>query len=90
MTANSFDINLQLGGDNAASYSLSTSKTTINVVSNPSINLTPTFTLTVANAQKTYTNFKIVTNIPGLCFYHIKLAPLTTPLTIYQITALVK
>jgi len=90
MTATSFDINLQLGGDNAASYTLSTTKTTINIVSAPSLNLTPTFSLLVANAQKTYANFQVITNIPGLCFYHIRLSSLLTPLSVATIKTYIK
>jgi len=90
MVISNFDINLQLGGDNAASYSLSTSKTTINIISNSSLILTPTFNLFVANAQKTYANFQIDTNVPGICFYHIKLAPLASPLSLADIKTLVK
>jgi len=74
----SFNINLQLGGDNAASYSLSSSYTTINIVSSVS-NIAPTFTLSVANVQKTYVNIQMTTNAPGFFFYHIQLSPLTTP-----------
>jgi len=90
MAISNFDINLQLGGDNAASYSLSTSKTTINIISNTSLALSPTFTLSVANAQKTYANFQITTNIPGICYYHIRLSPLATPLGLSDIKTLVK
>ena len=90
ITASSFDISLQLGGDNAASYTLSTTKTTITVLSSPSLNQIPTFTLTVANAQKTYANFQLLTNIPGLCFYHIRLSPLATPLSVGVIKRYIK
>lgn len=77
--AASFAINMQLGGDNAASYQLTSTTITINIVSSPALNSTPTQSIAVANAQKTYANFQVTTNVPGLFFYQIDLAPLTTP-----------
>jgi hypothetical protein len=88
--AASFPINMQLGGDNAASYQLTSNTITINIVSSPALNATPAQTITVANAQKTYANFQVNTNVPGLFFYEIKLAPLTTPFSQISIAARVK
>ena len=71
IATSSFSVNAQLGGDNSASYSLSTSSATITILDNPALNQSPTFTLTVANTQKTYANFEIVTNVAGFFFYHM-------------------
>lgn len=89
-TAASFPINMQLGGDNAASYQLTSSIISINIVSSPALNATPTQSIAVSNAQKTYANFQVTTNVPGLFFYEIKLAPLTTPFSLADIEAKVK
>lgn len=89
-TATSFPITMQLGGDNAASYQLSSNTITINIVSSPLLNITPTQTLSVSNAQKTYANFQVTTNLPGSFYYHINLAPMTTPKGLVDIQALVK
>jgi len=90
MTASSFNIAMQLGGDNAASYSLSTLSTTINIVSSPSLNITPSFTLTISNVQKTYVSVCMNTNVAGLFFYELQLAPLSYPLSIQTIKSYVK
>lgn len=90
MTATSFNITMQLGGDNAASYSLSTLYTTINVVSQPSLNVTPSFTLSISNVQKTYVSVCFTTNVVGLFFYELQLAPLSNPMTIQQIKSYIK
>jgi hypothetical protein len=90
MAASSFSITMQLGGDNAASYSLSTSTTTVNIVSSPALNVTPTFTLSVANVQKTYASVCMTTNVPGFFFYHLQLAPLSSPLSIETIKSYIK
>jgi hypothetical protein len=57
-----------LGGDNAASYQLSSNTITINVF-NSALNITPVQTLAVSNVQKTYANFQVSTNIAGSFFY---------------------
>jgi hypothetical protein len=88
--AASFPITMQLGGDNAASYQLFSNTITINIVSSPALNVTPTFSLTVANAQKTYANFQVTTNLPGSLFYLISLAPVATPFSLATIQAYVK
>jgi hypothetical protein len=89
-SAVTFPITLQLGGDNSASYQLSSSTIQINIVSSPPLNITPTQTLTVLDVQKTYAHFQITTNLPGLFYYHAKLAPFTTPFSISAIQSYVK
>jgi hypothetical protein len=88
--AASFPITLQLGGDNAASYQLTSTTITIDIVSSPALNITPSQSLAVSNAQKTYANFQVSTNVPGSFFYHLSLAPLTTPFTLADIQSYVK
>lgn len=81
---------MQLNGDNAASYQLTSNTITINIASSPALNSTPTLSLAVANAQKTYANFQVTTNLPGLFYYHVKLAPIGTPLSLSDIQTYVK
>lgn len=64
----SFNVNLNLGGDNAASYNFSTSYTTINIVS-AAIAASPTFSLVASNVQKTFAAIQITTNVAGFFFY---------------------
>lgn len=90
MAATTFTVAKHLGGDNAASYKASTSTTTINVVASPALNATPTLTLSIANVQKTFVSVQMVTNVPGFFFYHLKLAPLNTPLSLDAIKSYVK
>ena len=90
IATSSFSVSAQLGGDNSASYSLSTTTTAITISDLPALNVSPTFTLTVANTQKTYANFEIVTNVPGFFFYHLQLSPMTTPYTLSVIKSYVK
>jgi hypothetical protein len=64
----SFNVNLNLGGDNAASYNFSTSYTTINIVS-AAVAASPTFSLVASNVQKTFAAIQITTNVVGFFFY---------------------
>jgi hypothetical protein len=81
---------MKLGGDNAASYLLSSSTLTINIINLSAQNIAPTFTLSAVNIQKSYTSFLINTNIPGEFYYHLRLAPLSVPLGISTIKTDVK
>lgn len=67
-SAMSFNVNLNLGGDNAASYNFSTSYTTINIV-NGAAAISPAFTLIASNVQKTFAAIQITTNVAGFFFY---------------------
>lgn len=64
----SFNVNLTIGGDNAASYTFSTSYTTINIV-NISSPVTPNFSIVASNVQKTFAAIQITTNVPGFFYY---------------------
>lgn len=88
--AATFPITMQLGGDNSASYKLSSNTITINIVNSPALNITPSQTLSVSNAQKTYANFQVSTNLPGSFYYQVSLAPIATPLTLSAIQVNVK
>jgi hypothetical protein len=90
INVSTFPITLQLGGDNSASYSLSTSTTTMNIVNNAAANITPTYTLSIANIQKTYINVKVATNLAGFFYYQIQLAPLITPYSLIKLKSSVK
>lgn len=81
---------LQLGGDNAASYQLTNSLILITIAAAPALNVTPTQTLTVLDAQKTYARIQVTTNLPGYFYYHMNLAPFTTPYTASAIKAAIK
>lgn len=85
-----FNITLQLGGDNAASYQLSNNFILITIAAAPALNITPTQTLTVLDAQKTYARIQVTTNLPGYFYYHMNLAPFTTPYTASAIKAAIK
>lgn len=81
---------MKLGGDNAASYLLSSSTLTINIINLSAQNIAPTFTLSAVNIQKSYSNFLVNINIPGEFYYHLRLAPLSVPLDIAIIKTDVK
>lgn len=88
--AATFNISLQLGGDNSASYNLPVNSIQVIIASAASLNATPTQTITVIDAQKTYAHFRVTTNVPGFFFYHANLAPFSTPLSLSNIQTLVK
>ena len=90
LTATSFPITLNLGGDNSASFTLSQPTTTINIISNSSLTVAPTFTITPSNVQKTFATFQISTNIPGFFFYELHISPLSAPLSFSSIQTYVK
>ena len=69
LSVSSITVNLNLGGDNSASYAFSQPTTTINIVSNASLTLAPTFSITPSNVQKTFATMQITTNIAGFFFY---------------------
>ena len=85
-----FDITLNLGGDNSASFALSQPTTTITIASNATLTSDPTFTMTATNVQKTFAAFQIDTNVPGFFYYELKIAPITTQLTMNEIQTFVK
>lgn len=70
---------MKLGGDNAASYQFISNIIAVNIISNATLTTAPTQTLTVIDAQKTYARFQVTTNLPGHFYYHLNLAPFTTP-----------
>jgi hypothetical protein len=86
----SFPISLKVGGDNAASFAFSQGSTTINVANSPALATTPSFSLSQTNLQKTYATFLATTNVPGLLFYELAIAPLSSPLSFSQIQTYVK
>ena len=67
--ASSFVVDLNMGGDNSASFVFSQSTTTINIVSNASLTSTPTFNISASNIQKTFAAIQVDTNVPGFFFY---------------------
>ena len=38
--------------------------------------------IAVVNTQKTYTKLSVTTNLPGILYYELKLAPLKSPLSL--------
>lgn len=80
--ATSIPVNLYMGGSNEQAYTLSRSNLTVIVVSNTSTIASPTFSIAVVNTQKTYTKLSVTTNLPGILYYELKLAPLQSPLTL--------
>lgn len=88
--ATSIPITLNLGGDNAASYKFNPNYTTVNIVSNPSLNVVPSFSITPSNIQKTFAAIQITTNSPGYFYYQLMIAPMTNFMTLPNIRTYVK
>lgn len=65
----SFDVSLNIGGDNAASYTFSTPYTTINIVNVANAAVTPAFSIYASNVQKTFAAMQVTTNVPGFFYY---------------------
>lgn len=78
-------VSLHLGGTNSDAYTLSTSSFDVNIVANTTTVTAPTLTITVVNTQKTYTKLTATTNLAGLLYYELKLAPLINPLSLLQL-----
>jgi hypothetical protein len=78
-------VSLHLGGTNADAYTLSTSSFNVNIVANTTTVTAPTLAITVVNTQKTYTKLTATTNLAGLLYYELKLAPLINPLSLLQL-----
>lgn len=85
----SFDINLNLGGDNSASYSFSTATTHITIDSSATA-VAPAFSLFASNVQKTFATVQVNTNTAGFFYYHLSIAPLYSPLTLNEIHTYIK
>ena len=68
-SAMSFNVNLNIGGDNAASYTFSNSYTTINIVNAVSAAVIPSFSIVASNVQKTFAAIQVTTNLPGFFYY---------------------
>ena len=81
----SIPVNLYMGGINEQAYTLSRSNLTVNVISNASTIALPTLSIAVVNTQKTYTKLSVTTNLPGILYYELKLAPLASPLSLLQL-----
>ena len=86
----SFVIDLNMGGDNSASFVFSQNTTTINVVSNASLTNAPEFNISSSNIQKTYSTFQVDTNVPGFFFYELKVSPINSQLGFTDIQTYVK
>jgi hypothetical protein len=65
----SFNVSLNIGGDNAASYTFSTPYTTINIVNQVNAAVMPSFSLLASNVQKTFAAIQVTTNLPGFFYY---------------------
>lgn len=86
----SFTLNLNVGGDNAASFVFSNKVVTINIVSSPALMVVPTFSLSASNVQKTFATIQVATNIPGYLFYQLAISPLALPLSLADIHTYIK
>lgn len=63
-----------LGGTNYQAYHLSNTNITINIISNSTTNVRPSFTLNSRNLQKTYAGLEVNPNLSGQIYYELKLA----------------
>jgi hypothetical protein len=78
-------VSLHLGGTNTDAFVLSSNNFTVNIVANATTATTPTLEITVVNTQKTYAKLTATTNLAGLLYYELKLAPLTNSLSLLQL-----
>lgn len=62
-----------LGGTNYQSYQLSNRNISINIISNATTNLVPSFGLVARNLQKTYAGFEVTPNLNGQIYYELQL-----------------
>jgi hypothetical protein len=84
-----FDITLNLGGDNAPSFSFTNKITHITIDSSvPAV--APSFSISPSNVQKTFATVQLTTNAAGYFYYQLSIAPLTLPLTLNDIHTYVK
>lgn len=89
ITTSSFPVNLNLGGDNAASFVFTSTVTNI-VIDSMATNTSPTFSISAANVQKTFAAIQVVTNTPGFFYYQLSVSPSSPSLSLSDIQTYIK